>query len=119
MAAHFTGPFRRIANAHRAIRRRGAKIASAKREWPFVDFTLACRTTFPQGTGLICDKVLNFVTAFMRADLVRRDKIKGWELPPSPLDGDDVGLVLAALINPSYDLRTCTLHGGRFGLREG
>ena len=106
MAAHFAGPFRRIANAHRrAIRRRGAKIASAKREcllW--ILLWLAVRP-FPQGIGLIRDKVLNFVTAFMRADLVRHDMIEGWELPPSPLDGDDIRLVLAELINPSYDLR--------------
>ena len=31
--------------------------------------------------------------------------IEGWELPPGPVDGGDVRLVLAELINPSYDLR--------------
>jgi hypothetical protein len=32
--------------------------------------------------------------------------IDGWELPPNlGLDGDDIRLVLAELINPSYDLR--------------
>jgi hypothetical protein len=37
---------------------------------------------------------------------VRRDLIEGWELPPNPdLDGGDVRLVLAELINPAYDLR--------------
>jgi len=42
----------------------------------------------------------------MLADLVRRDLIEGWELPPSPgLDGGDIRLVLAELINPAYDLR--------------
>jgi hypothetical protein len=42
----------------------------------------------------------------MLADLVRRDLIEGWELPPnSGLNGDDIRLVLAELINPSYDLR--------------
>jgi hypothetical protein len=61
---------------------------------------------FPWGIGLIRDKVLNFAKDFMLADLVRRDMIEGWELPPNPgLDGDDVQLVLAELINPSYDLR--------------
>lgn len=62
---------------------------------------------FPWGIGLIRSKVLDFVKAFMLADLVRRDQIEGWELPPNPgLDGDDIRLVLAELINPSYDLRS-------------
>ena len=61
---------------------------------------------FPWRFGLIRNKALNFVKAFMLADLVRRDLIEGWELPPNPgLDGDDIRLVLAELINPSYDLR--------------
>ena len=61
---------------------------------------------FPRGIGLIRDKALNFVRPFMLADLVRRDLIEGWELPPTPrLDGDDIRLVLAELINPFYDLR--------------
>jgi len=61
---------------------------------------------FPWGIGLIREKALNFVKAFMLADLVRRDLIEGWELPPNPgLDGDDIRLVLAELINPAYDLR--------------
>ncbi|MGH6848041.1 MAG: hypothetical protein ACREC0_11565 [Methylocella sp.] len=56
--------------------------------------------------GLIRKKALNFVRPFMLADLVRRDLIEGWELPPdSGLDGGDVRLVLAELINPAYDLR--------------
>jgi hypothetical protein len=67
---------------------------------------LAAVRPFPRGIGLIRDKALNFVKAFMLADLVRRDLIEGWELPPTPgLDGDDVRLVLAELINPAYDLR--------------
>jgi len=50
----------------------------------------------------------------MLADLVRRDLIEGW--PPSPgLDGGDIRLVLAELINPAYDLRNvaglCTAAG--------
>jgi hypothetical protein len=64
---------------------------------------------FPRGIGLIRNKALDFVKAFMLADLVRRDMIEGWELPPNPgLDGDDIRLVLAELINPSYDLRSVT-----------
>jgi len=50
---------------------------------------------FPWGIGLIRNKALDFVKAFMLADLVRRDLIEGWELPPNPgLDGDDIRLVL-------------------------
>jgi len=61
---------------------------------------------FPRGIGLIRKKALTFVKASMLADLVRRDLIEGWELPANPgLDGGDVRLVLAELINPSYDLR--------------
>jgi hypothetical protein len=60
----------------------------------------------PSGIGLIRDKVLNFVKAFMLADLVRRDMIEGWDLPPNAEDGDGVRAVLAELINPSYDLRS-------------
>ena len=60
----------------------------------------------PMGIGLIRDKVLNFVQAIMLADLVRRDMIGGWDLPPGPLDGGDIRLVLAELINPAYDLRS-------------
>jgi hypothetical protein len=68
-------------------------------------FLLAVRP-MPSGIGLIRDKVLNFVKAFMLADLVRRDMIEGWDLPPIPdLDGDDIRRVLAELINPSFDLR--------------
>jgi hypothetical protein len=60
---------------------------------------------FPWPFGLIRDKALKFVKASILADLVRRDMIEGWELPPNPdLDGDDIRLVLAELINPSYDL---------------
>jgi hypothetical protein len=61
---------------------------------------------FPWPFGLIRDKALKFVKASMLADLVRRDMIESWELPPNPdLDCDDIRLVLAELINPSYDLR--------------
>jgi hypothetical protein len=60
---------------------------------------------FPRGIGLIRGKVLNLVQAYIQADLVRRDMIEGWDLPSGPVVGDDVRLVLAELINPSYDLR--------------
>jgi hypothetical protein len=61
---------------------------------------------FPWPFGLIRDKALKFVKASKLADLVRRDLIEGWELPPnSGLNGDDIRLVLPELINPSYDLR--------------
>jgi hypothetical protein len=68
---------------------------------------------FPYGIGLIRKKALDFVRPYMLADLVRRDLIEGWELPPDPkLDGDDVRLVLAELDDPAYDLRNAA------GLRE-
>ncbi len=61
---------------------------------------------FPRGIGLIRKKALTFVKASMLADLVRRNLIEGWELPANPgLDGGDVRLVLAELINPAYELR--------------
>ncbi|MGH6800321.1 MAG: hypothetical protein ACRECZ_02710, partial [Methylocella sp.] len=60
----------------------------------------------PWPFGLIRDKALKFVKASMLADLVRRDMIEGWELPPNPgLDDGDIRLVLAELIDPAYDLR--------------
>jgi len=56
--------------------------------------------------GLIRDRALNFVRLTILADLVRRDQIQGWDLPPDvPLDADDVRLVLGELLNPSYDER--------------
>ncbi len=39
---------------------------------------------FPWPFGLIRDKALKFVNASILADLVRRDMIEGWELPPNP-----------------------------------
>ena len=75
---------------------------------------------FPWGIGLIRDKALNFVKASMLADLVRRDLIEGWELPPnSGLDGDEIRLVLAELINPSYDLRNVAGLAKAAGLDRG
>jgi Patatin-like phospholipase len=56
--------------------------------------------------GLIRGRALKFVRLTILADLVRRDQIQGWELPPGiTLDADDVRLVLGELINPSYDER--------------
>jgi hypothetical protein len=56
--------------------------------------------------------VLDFVKLTILADLVKRDQIQGWTLPTQwkqppaqQLDGDDVRRVLAALLNPSFDLR--------------
>ncbi|MGH6852375.1 MAG: hypothetical protein ACREDJ_04080 [Methylocella sp.] len=47
----------------------------------------------------------------------RRDLIEGWELPPAPgLDGDDIRLVLAELIDPAYDLRNAAGLGKAAGL---
>jgi hypothetical protein len=73
---------------------------------PLYFLLLLAMRPFPWPLGLIRDKALKFVKASMLADLVRRDMIEGWELPPNPdLDYDDIRLVLAELINPSYDLR--------------
>ncbi len=67
--------------------------------------------------GLVRAHVLNFVRPFMLADLVRRDMIEGWELPPDPgLDSDEIRLVLAELIDPAYDLRNAAGLGKAAGL---
>jgi hypothetical protein len=57
--------------------------------------------------------VLDFIKRTMLADLVRRDQIEGWALPAQwrqppaiSLDEVDVRQVLAALLDPSFDLRT-------------
>ena len=56
--------------------------------------------------GLVRDKALNFVKLTILADLVRRNKIKGWDLPGDlGVDPDDARLVLAELLNPKYDQR--------------
>ncbi|WP_198017260.1 patatin-like phospholipase family protein [Methylocapsa acidiphila] len=62
---------------------------------------------FPRGIGLIRDNTLKFARATILADLVRRDQIEGWDLPPTPgVDELDARLVLAQLISPAYDLRS-------------
>jgi len=74
---------------------------------------------FPWPFGLIRDKALKFVKASILADLVRRDMIEGWELPPNPdLDGDDIRLVLAELVNPSYDLHSAQSLAKATGLTQ-
>ena len=57
-------------------------------------------------------KALDFVRFTILADLVKRDQIQNWALPAQwkqppaqELDGDAVRNVLAALLNPSFDLR--------------
>ncbi len=52
-------------------------------------------------------RVLNAVRLAILSDLVRRDQIAGWQLPP-PLDqrDDDVRAVLAELATPSFLYRT-------------
>jgi hypothetical protein len=59
--------------------------------------------------------VLDYLKFNILADLVRRNQMQGWDLPvtwnqpPSiPLDGDTVRSVLAALIDPSFDLRNAS-----------
>jgi hypothetical protein len=59
--------------------------------------------------------ILQFIKYTMLADLVRRNQMQGWDLPAtwrqSPsvsLDGDDVRSVVAALLDPAYDLRNAS-----------
>jgi hypothetical protein len=75
---------------------------------------------FPQGIGLIRDKVLNFVTTFMRADLVRHDMIEAGNCRRARSTATTSGsfwLTHKSNLRPAQCRRT--LHGGRFGLREG
>ena len=52
-------------------------------------------------------RVLEYVKLAILSDLVRRDQIEGWELPPIPGKSlDDVRLVLAELANPAFSFRT-------------
>ena len=56
--------------------------------------------------GLIRSRALDYTRLLILADLVRRDQIAEWDLPAGlGLAPDDVRLVLAELLNPSYDQR--------------
>ena len=61
------------------------------------------------------DRILDYIRGAILSDLVRRDQIAGWDLPPSPTEflddfkkasPDDVRLVLAELVNPTFSFRT-------------
>jgi hypothetical protein len=59
--------------------------------------------------------ILEFIKYTMLADLVRRNQMQGWDLPAtwkqSPsvnLDADKVRSVIAALLDPAYDLRNAS-----------
>jgi hypothetical protein len=85
---------------------------------PLYYLLLLAVRAFPWPFGLIRDKALKFVNASILADLVRRDMIEGWELPPDPgLDGDDIRLVLAELIKPSNDLHNAQSLAKATGLK--
>jgi hypothetical protein len=59
------------------------------------------------GLSLGQGRVLEYVRLAILSDLVRRDQIEGWGLPPiSDQSSDDVRLVLAELANPAYSFRT-------------
>ena len=74
----------------------------------------------PSPFGLIRNRVLDFVRAYILADLVRRDQIEGWEprVIEPPLDKGDAQLVFGELINPSYDLRNVSGLASATGLDE-
>lgn len=55
--------------------------------------------------GLARDKALTFIKLAILADLVRRNQIKGWDMPDLGVDADDARLVIAELANPRYDER--------------
>jgi hypothetical protein len=54
------------------------------------------------------DKILDYVRYAILSDLIRRDQIAGWDLPPLPagIDADQARRVVAELANPAFDLRT-------------
>jgi len=103
MAAPFAGPFRRIANAHRGAIRRVSPRLLAQNLTGLLWILLSLAVRHSPGIGLIRGKVLNFVQAYIQADLVRRHD-RRLELRRA-CRSDDTRLVLAELINPSYDLR--------------
>lgn len=52
-------------------------------------------------------RILDYIRFAILTDLVRRDQIAGWELPPAlEKSGDDVRLVLAELASPAFSFRT-------------
>jgi hypothetical protein len=56
-------------------------------------------------------RLLDYLRYAILGDLVRRNQIAGWELPPDLVaechtSGDDIRLVLAALANPAFSFRT-------------
>lgn len=60
-------------------------------------------------------EALDFIKFTILADLVRRNQLEGWDLPDHwrqpptmALSGDDIRKVLAALLDPSFDLRNAT-----------
>jgi hypothetical protein len=56
--------------------------------------------------GLIRDKAMDYVRFAILGDLVRRNQIAGWELPPDlPVSPDDARLVIAELLDPKYEER--------------
>jgi hypothetical protein len=66
---------------------------------------LALRAASGVGKG----RVLSYLRDAVLADLIRRDQIEGWDLPPGLIEqscGDGFRRVLAELANPTYDLRT-------------
>jgi hypothetical protein len=57
-------------------------------------------------------RILKYLRGTILADLVRRNQIKDWELPPEWNAGadaqwpDHIRMVIAELVNPAFDLRT-------------
>jgi hypothetical protein len=54
------------------------------------------------------DKILDYVRYAVLSDLIRRDQLAGWDLPPLPagVGPDEARKVIAELANPSFDFRT-------------
>jgi hypothetical protein len=56
--------------------------------------------------GLIRDRALKYVRLTILTDLVRRDQIEDWTIPPGlGASDDDVRLILGELLNPEFDQR--------------
>jgi Patatin-like phospholipase len=52
------------------------------------------------------DRLLGYIRLAILSDLVRRDQIEGWELPPALGRQDDVRAILAELASPAFTFRT-------------